>query len=766
MDDAQNQVGQDRVVGGYRLLKSLGRGGFGEVFLGEADDGTLAAVKLLHANWAGDADMRRRFAAEVDQAKRVSGFCVAAILGADPTAEQPWIATEFIDGPTLQASVEKEGPRAGVQLQRLAIGTATALAAIHAAGVVHRDLKPDNIMLAPDGPRVIDFGIARAVEATSVTASGVVGTIGYMAPEQLEGARLTSAIDVFSWASVMVFAATGKEAFHAPTQAARIAKVLGGQPDMAGLEGAFADTLRACLDKSPEERPDAETLMRWLIASPTSGGPTGGPGPVGDTDQTTVSPSPDAEHTEVAPSPDARTKVGVDRTKVAQHPPTGVDPIDPTRVAPQAKVGPTRPYTRLAPDASAPSAPHAPPRAEHASAPPPPPFSQDSGAQSSGLRNSGPGHSGAVPPYHFVGVRVLDPGSLAAEMQRNWNAAVQVFNDPTERAALGAWLMEDLGDTTVDRSLFRREVDDANLAVASFIAQTRPDLPPVFRGRGVSVPELRELFADPQPLLTGAPMANEMVLLARPGLLRIMNAHESPEPGAHQHLADQLDRAEHAGTALHETLSRELVGWRSTRPNVNPALVLAFLLNPERVTPPGTRGDAGMAEWVDILWQRVTNAPHPDSAGYAAAVYGAMSTVQALAQQRRYWEERYSQVSGTHGALQEKVQFQERLSTATRWCKYGIIGIPVGFVMDAAAQAGNTAVVVAIIGGLLMYVGLFSVLGAIGSAVTNVVMNGDAKRRAQRIMELRNSSHQLPQLTSGVQRIRTDMDRAREITVG
>ena len=191
VEDPQDQDTAAEEVGGYRLLRSLGRGGFGEVFLGEAGDGTRAAVKILHASWAGDADMRRRFAAEVEQAQRVSGFCVAAILDADPTADQPWIATEYIEGPTLQTSVETDGPRTGAELQRLAVSTATALAAIHAAGVVHRDLKPDNIMLAQDGPRVIDFGIARAVESTSVTASGIVGTVGYMAPEQLEGMRLT-----------------------------------------------------------------------------------------------------------------------------------------------------------------------------------------------------------------------------------------------------------------------------------------------------------------------------------------------------------------------------------------------------------------------------------------------------------------------------------------------------------------------------------------------------------------------------------------------
>ncbi|WP_026119517.1 serine/threonine protein kinase [Nocardiopsis ganjiahuensis] len=760
MDDPQNQGSEAEEVGGYRLTRSLGRGGFGEVFLGEAEDGTRAAVKLLHASWSGDPDMRRRFAAEVDQARRVSGFCVATILDADPGAERPWIATEYIDGPTLQASVEQNGPRSGVELQRLAVGSATALAAIHAAGVVHRDLKPDNIMLAPDGPRVIDFGIARAVETTSVTASGVVGTIGYMAPEQLEGARLTSAVDVFSWASVMVFAATGREAFHGPTQASRIARILGGEPDLGGLEGAFADILRACLDKEPGKRPDAETLMRWLISAPSGGGAA--PAPAGTGGHTAA---PGRDLTAVTPSPDAHTRVGVEGTRVAEHPPTGVVPVDPTRVAPPGKTDPTRAYTRMAPaearpgqtpqPGQTPSERHlqqAPPPVSHTPAPyAPPPYPPVS-------ETPVPGHTGAVPPYHFVGVRFLDPGALAEAMQQNWSAAVQVFSDPVERAALGAWIVDDLGDTRVDRSLFRREVRDANLAVASFVAQNRPDLPPVFRGRGVSLAELRALFSDPGPILTGAPMANEMVLLARPELLRLLSAHQGSEAAEYQRLAEQLDRAERAGTLMHEQLAQQLVGWRSSKPNVNPSLILAFLLNPDRMVPPGSGGDSGVAEWVDILWQRVMNSGDPDNAGYAAAVYGSMSTLQALARQRRYWESRYSEVSTAHEAVQDKVRLQERIATVVRWSKYSLFGIPVGLVLGAATDSEAF--------GLLSLLGALGAVVLVGAVATNLVLCGPAPRRRQRVMELHNSGHQLPQLTSGVERIRADLAQARRISAG
>ena len=745
MDDPRSQDTHQSVIGGYRLLRSLGRGGFGEVFLGETEDGSRAAVKLLHVSWAGDQDMRRRFAAEVEQARRVSEFCVARILDADLEAERPWIASEFIDGPTLQDSVQEEGPRSGSELHRLAVSTATALAAIHSAGVVHRDLKPDNIMLAADGPRVIDFGIARAVEATSVTASGVVGTIGYMAPEQLEGARLTAAVDVFSWAAVMVFAATGREAFPAPTQASRIARILGGAPDLDGVARPLADVLAACLNKDADARPDAPALLQRLIAGPAGGTPPAG------VRQVPPAPAEGTDATMVTPAPDTMTRVGVDRTRVAEHPPNGVAPIDPTRVArvDSTRVGGTDSAGTAGtrPVGSAVSAAHA----QGAITP-----SRNQGAPS--RVPSTPPPSGFAPPYHFSGARFQDAGSLAEAMQRDWAAAVRVFNDPAERSVLGAWIMDDLGDTTIDRSLFRRQVGDANLAVASFVSQLRPDLPPVFRGRTAAMSDLRSLFADPRPLITGAPQANEMVLLARPELLRILDAHRGPEPGAHRDLADDLDRAERVGNSLCARLAQELDGWRSARVTVNPALVMAFMLNPDRMTPPGDGRDSAVADWVDILWRSVIGAELPDSAGYAAAVHATMPTVHALARQRHYWEGRYSEVSASHEALEDKVTFQRRMHRAAQACKYGIVALPVGFVLGLADGGGFAD--------FLFGLGVLALVGALGVTLTNRVMCGGAARRAQRVMELQHSRQQLPQLTNGVGRIRSDLERARQITSG
>ncbi|WP_116247157.1 serine/threonine-protein kinase [Nocardiopsis sp. FIRDI 009] len=742
MNDPQHRAGpgaerdpDGRVVGDFRLVRSLGRGGFGEVFLGEAPDGTRAAVKVLHASWAGDAEMRRRFTAEVEQARRVSGFCIAAILDADPEAEEPWIATEFIDGPTLHDAVAQDGPRSGAELHRLAVSTATALAAIHAAGVVHRDLKPENIMLAPDGPRVIDFGIAKAVESTSVTASGVIGTIGYMAPEQLEGARLTSAVDIFAWGSVMVYAATGREAFPGPTQAARIARILSAEPELGTLPGALRDIVRTCLDKDATRRPDATTLLNRLIAAPPDGPRTAPPPPVAGTAPVQA----DARTRVERPVPVDPTRVErpVEETRVETAGGT-----DSTRVRPPATVGPTRAYTRVAPAAP-------PPGTGPATGTPYPP--------SAPLRDG-------VPPYHFVGVRFTDARSLATAMQQNWNAAVRVFSDPQERAALGAWIMDDLGDTSVDRSLFRRRVDDANLAIASFIAQLCPELPPVFRGRGATPAELGDLFNDPRPLFTGAPLANEMALLARPEVLRVMDAHRTDEPGRLRQLADHLEEAERAGIAFHRQLVDQLAGWKASRAEANPALILTFLLHPERMVRPATGDDSELSAWVEVLWTRVEGSPLPLNAGCAAVVYGTLPTMRALAAQRRDWEGRFHDARAKHDALADRVGFQLRLYNTMRYCRYAAFGFPIGLGIAFVESRITTDFIIPLfVINLMIWVGL---LGLIGAAVSGSVLRvacGGPPHRARRAWELQQSGAQLPQLSAGVERIRDDLRRAREI---
>ena len=701
MDETTDSTAPERTVGPYRLTRSLGRGGFGEVFLGEAEDGTRAAVKLLHANWADDEDMRRRFTAEVDQARRVSGFCIAAILDADTLAEEPWIATEFIDGPTLQRAVVQNGPRRGDELQRLAVTTATALAAIHAAGVVHRDLKPDNIMLAPDGPRVIDFGIARAVEATSVTASGIVGTVGYMAPEQLEGMRLTSAVDVFSWASVMVFAATGREAFHGPTQAARIARLLSGDPDTGDLSGPLLDVVRACLDKDPRRRPDASGLFHHLVAG--------------------TSPSP----------------------------------VAPTRIEEAPRTPPTLQYTEMVGGAEQASqaTSEPPPEPARARSEPAPPTQ---GAYTPPRPGSVP--RGEAPPYHFAGVRFTRIEALAAAMQEHWADAVAVFGAPTERSILGSWVMNDINDNRVDRSLFRREVRDANMAVASFVVQVCPELPPRFRGHDLSAEGLGQLFRDPRPLITGGHEANELMLLARPELLRQMALHQTGDSARLRRLARDVETAERAGVAFHEELSGSLVGWRGTEGRVDPALVLTFLLHPELVVRPEPGERPGAGEWIKALWPRVELAAEAPRAGYAAAVYAALPTIVELAQQRVAWEGQRDVLRREHKALGAAVTAQQE--NRSRKALSAVLAAPLLLVaMILAAGAPGSG-----LGMLFALLALGSGAAWVVLATRHVTRHGD--RSAQLAREHR--LYAIPQhgrtLVDGLRTMENDLRRAREIS--
>ncbi|MFD0540759.1 serine/threonine-protein kinase [Actinomadura luteofluorescens] len=203
------QPGDPRRLGSYEIVDRLGEGGQGVVYGGVDASGNRAAIKLLRADLAGDTMARNRFVREAQAAKQVARFCTAQVLEADVAGDQPYIASEYVPGPSLYKQVTETGPISGAPLDRLAIGTATAMVAIHQAGIVHRDFKPHNVIMAPDGPRVIDFGIARALDTGQTNATKAIGTPSYMAPEQVAGATLTEAVDVWAWATTIVFAATG-----------------------------------------------------------------------------------------------------------------------------------------------------------------------------------------------------------------------------------------------------------------------------------------------------------------------------------------------------------------------------------------------------------------------------------------------------------------------------------------------------------------------------------------------------------------------------
>ncbi|MFC5833019.1 protein kinase domain-containing protein [Nonomuraea insulae] len=261
--------GDPQRLGGLDLLGRLGEGGQGVVYLATDHADTRVAVKWLRPDLSGDQVSVERFLREVQVAQQVAPFCTAAVLGTGVEQDRPYIVSEFIEGPSLQRVVQEEGPRTGSVLHRLAIGTATALAAIHQAGIVHRDFKPANVIIGADGPRVIDFGIARALNATSTISSMVVGTPSYMPPEQIMGHTVGPAADMFSWASAMVFSASGRAPFGSDTMPAVINRVLNQQADLGVLpEGPLRDVVIACLAKDPAQRPTAEQVIMRLLQQP------------------------------------------------------------------------------------------------------------------------------------------------------------------------------------------------------------------------------------------------------------------------------------------------------------------------------------------------------------------------------------------------------------------------------------------------------------------------------------------------------------------
>ncbi|GIH09531.1 hypothetical protein Rhe02_75980 [Rhizocola hellebori] len=243
----------------------------GSVYLGRRDEtGPLVAVKMIRKDLSTDPDFRRRFRSEVARAQQVPAFCTAEVLDADPDHEPPYLVVEFVNGPSLARVVQNQGPLSPANLHGLALGVATALTAIHGAGIVHRDLKPANVLLAPGAPKVIDFGIARAAEATgSDTAPHqLIGTIPYMAPERLDqqGTRTVSpAADIFAWGAVVAYAGTGRVPFGGGSAEAA-ARILTQPPDLTGLTGTLRDLVELALSKDPKDRPAARELLDRLVA--------------------------------------------------------------------------------------------------------------------------------------------------------------------------------------------------------------------------------------------------------------------------------------------------------------------------------------------------------------------------------------------------------------------------------------------------------------------------------------------------------------------
>ncbi|WP_304523791.1 serine/threonine protein kinase [Actinoplanes sp. DH11] len=357
-------------LGPYELVGRLGEGGMGTVFLGRDPDGRPVAIKTVRPEYAADAEFRGRFRSEVNRAQQVPPFSTAEVLDADPDHEPPYLVVEYVDGPSLAAEIREKGSLTGATLHSVAVGVATALTAIHGAGVIHRDLKPGNVLFARGGIKVIDFGIARAFEATSqhTRTDQMVGTVAYMAPERfdpIDGRPVTAAADIFAWGAVVVYAATGRTPFAAESAAATAMRILTQPPDLNGVPDSLAGIVEQALAKDPAERPTARDLLDLLLASApaTSSRPAASPSP----SRPASIPSP------ARPAPSSATGPAASPTPASHEP--------------------ARPASSASPPGPIPAPP-----ADSASTPPSVPWSPSSSTPPSGPSPSPAGAPNALPP--------------------------------------------------------------------------------------------------------------------------------------------------------------------------------------------------------------------------------------------------------------------------------------------------------------------------------------------------------------------------------
>ncbi|WP_059008172.1 serine/threonine-protein kinase [Streptomyces specialis] len=250
------------LVAGYRLTHRLGEGGMGKVYLSHTPGGRPIAIKVVRSELASDPDFRRRFQQEVRAAQRVQGLYTAPVIDSDTEGPRPWLATAYVAGPSLHAAIREHGPLPVPAAARTLAGIAEALQVIHGAGVIHRDLKPSNVLLASDGPRVIDFGIARATDATALTRSGVTaGTPAFMAPEQAMGQSLTPAVDIFALGQIAVFITAGMPPFGDGSSPAVLYRIVHEEPNLSGVPDELRALVARCLAKDPAERPSPAEVI-------------------------------------------------------------------------------------------------------------------------------------------------------------------------------------------------------------------------------------------------------------------------------------------------------------------------------------------------------------------------------------------------------------------------------------------------------------------------------------------------------------------------
>ncbi|MFI9050955.1 protein kinase [Streptomyces sp. NPDC053427] len=332
-----------RAIAGYRLAAKLGAGGMGKVYLSYTPGGRPVAIKVIRPEFSEDAEFRRRFKQEVQSAQRVQGLFTAPVIDSDSDGASPWLATAYVPGPSLSAAIAEHGKLPVPTVLLMVAGIAEALQVIHGAGIVHRDLKPSNVLLAADGPRVIDFGIARAADATSLTSSGVtVGTPTFMAPEQAAGSTITPATDIFALGQVAAYAAIGTPAFGEGTSHGVLYRIVHEEPDLTGLPDELRELVSRCLAKEAADRPSVAEVI--ALCGEASG-------------QTQLRRPEDWLPTAVAADITARTAAPAP----AQAPPPPVEspatqPLGRQSAAPQAPAHPPAP-----PVPTAPSHPQTPP---------------------------------------------------------------------------------------------------------------------------------------------------------------------------------------------------------------------------------------------------------------------------------------------------------------------------------------------------------------------------------------------------------------------
>ncbi|MGW3430007.1 serine/threonine-protein kinase [Streptomyces melanosporofaciens] len=390
-----------QVIGAYRLLGRLGSGGMGRVFVGRSAGGRTVAVKVVHAHFALDEEFRARFRREVDAARRVGGAFTAPVLDADPEAHIPWVATGYVAGPPLNQAVSDEGPLPESAVRALGAGLAEALAAVHALGLVHRDVKPSNVLLALDGPRLIDFGIARATEGTvSLTSTGAsIGSPGYMAPEQILGEGVEGAADVFSLGAVLAYAATGKPPFPGDTSAALLYKVVHDEPRLGPeLTGDLRDLVAACLAKNPADRPTPERIVRRLAPEDGASGlarPGWLPGALVERVSRQVVELLDLEAEAVAPP------------RVAEPPAAGPSAIGPSSIEPSSIEPSSIGLPAVGPSSAGPSVTESP----AADSPTPPPTPAPASPLLGAFGPPDPSYANGLPPKDQPGPPLPSPPS-------------------------------------------------------------------------------------------------------------------------------------------------------------------------------------------------------------------------------------------------------------------------------------------------------------------------------------------------------------------